>query len=157
MFKGISIMKRRQIVYGVIAIAWMVMIFLFSAQNGTSSGGTSQRILEWLGALLNMDMTANLEVFQFILRKGAHAFEYFMLAIWLYLCFFHSKHQKHAIWIAILGSFLYACSDEFHQLFIDNRSGQFKDVLIDTSGAILAMVTFRYLHLYYVRKAKRLT
>ena len=34
-------------------------------------------------------------------------------------------------------SFLYACSDEFHQFFIAGRSAQFTDVMIDTCGALI--------------------
>lgn len=34
---------------------------------------------------------------------------------------------------------LYASSDELHQLFIDQRSGNIKDVLIDTFGASLGI------------------
>ena len=37
-------------------------------------------------------------------------------------------------------TFLYASSDEIHQLFIPGRSGQFTDVLIDTSGGLAAIL-----------------
>jgi len=37
-------------------------------------------------------------------------------------------------------SFLYACSDEFHQTFVPGRAGQFKDVLIDTAGALIGLI-----------------
>ena len=42
--------------------------------------------------------------------------------------------QGKELLLLILGVFLYACTDEFHQLFMDGRAGQFKDVLIDTAG-----------------------
>lgn len=38
------------------------------------------------------------------------------------------------IWSVILAA-LYASTDEFHQLFVPGRSGQFRDVLIDSCGA----------------------
>ena len=47
---------------------------------------------------------------------------------------------KKAIIIAFLGTFLYACSDEFHQLFIPGRSGEFRDVMIDSTGGIIGIV-----------------
>jgi VanZ family protein len=37
---------------------------------------------------------------------------------------------------AIMFVFLYACSDEIHQHFVDGRVAAFKDVLIDTAGGI---------------------
>ena len=37
--------------------------------------------------------------------------------------------------MSITLSFLYACTDEIHQIFVPGRSAQFRDVLIDTLGA----------------------
>ena len=48
------------------------------------------------------------------------------------------------ILISIGLAFLYACSDEIHQLFVNGRSGEFTDVLLDTCGAgfgILVVIT----------------
>lgn len=42
---------------------------------------------------------------------------------------------KYALAMSILLSFLYACTDEIHQIFVPGRSAQFRDVLIDTLGA----------------------
>ncbi len=41
--------------------------------------------------------------------------------------------------LAVAFSFLYACLDEFHQLFVDGRCGQPADVAVDTSGALVAV------------------
>ena len=41
---------------------------------------------------------------------------------------------------AVVLSFLYACLDEFHQLFVAGRCGQPFDVGVDTSGALVAVV-----------------
>lgn len=40
---------------------------------------------------------------------------------------------------AVAFSFLYACLDEFHQLFVAGRCGQPADVTIDTAGALVAV------------------
>jgi VanZ family protein len=37
-------------------------------------------------------------------------------------------------------TFLYACSDEFHQLFVPGRAGRFTDVLIDCTVAGLITI-----------------
>ena len=37
-------------------------------------------------------------------------------------------------------AFLYACTDEFHQLFTDGRGSHFTDVLIDSCGAFIAIL-----------------
>jgi VanZ family protein len=39
--------------------------------------------------------------------------------------------------LAILSTFLVASADEFHQSFLPNRTGQFRDVLLDSCGALV--------------------
>jgi VanZ family protein len=43
---------------------------------------------------------------------------------------------KQVIIITIIFVFLYACSDEIHQLFVPGREGAIRDVIIDTCGGI---------------------
>ena len=44
------------------------------------------------------------------------------------------------IFISVFFCFIYACTDEFHQMFVDGRGASFFDCLIDTTGAILGIV-----------------
>ena len=37
-------------------------------------------------------------------------------------------------------TFIYACIDEIHQLFIPGRGSQIRDVLIDSIGAIMGLI-----------------
>ena len=46
--------------------------------------------------------------------------------------------------------FIYSLTDEYHQLFINGRTGQFSDCLIDTLGAIIGMI------ILYIIKTKKL-
>ena len=74
------------------------------------------------------------------LRKCMHASEYFVLSILIFNCLKTFKISGWKTVIIPIGiAFLYACTDEFHQLFIDGRTIQFTDVLIDTFGAILGV------------------
>ena len=41
---------------------------------------------------------------------------------------------------SILLCIIYACSDEFHQTFIQGRSGEIRDVIIDTLGALTGVL-----------------
>lgn len=45
-------------------------------------------------------------------------------------------HPVLAAWIT---GTLYACTDEFHQLFVEGRSGELRDVCIDAAGVILGI------------------
>lgn len=74
------------------------------------------------------------------LRKCMHASEYFVLSILIFNCLKTFKISGWKTVIIPIGiAFLYACTDEFHQLFVAGRTSQFTDVLIDTSGAILGV------------------
>ena len=57
--------------------------------------------------------------------------------------------------IPIVVAFVYACSDEFHQLFIDGRSSEFTDVLIDTCGAILGVLIINLIFKIIKKKNKK--
>ena len=41
--------------------------------------------------------------------------------------------------ISLILGFIYACSDELHQTFVAGRSGEARDVLIDTSGVFIGI------------------
>ena len=61
---------------------------------------------------------------------------------------------KYPLTMSILFSFLYACTDEIHQIFVPGRSAQFRDVLIDTLGASFgATITYLTIKLFIKIKA----
>jgi len=60
-----------------------------------------------------------------------HFWMFFVLAICLY------RAVKNPI-VAIVLSFIYAVSDEYHQTFILERSASIKDIVNDTSAAAVA-------------------
>ena len=55
------------------------------------------------------------------------------------------KNGYKSILLSIGISFLYACSDEIHQLFVPGRSGNILDVLIDTVGASVGVLVFSFI------------
>ena len=58
------------------------------------------------------------------------------------------------IWLILTGSifcFGFAAFDEMHQLFVNGRSGQIKDVILDSSGALTGIISVRILG-YIFRK-----
>lgn len=75
-------------------------------------------------------------------RKFAHASEFFVLALLFINLIYQSKGKVkwQYLLVTILFCFLYACTDEFHQRFIVGRTSRFTDVLIDTCGALIAVV-----------------
>lgn len=71
-------------------------------------------------------------------RKAIHFGEYFLLAcLWWWAL---AKHlgDRRAVLPALAIAVAYAISDEIHQTFVDGRVGTWRDVLIDSAGALTA-------------------
>ena len=86
-----------------------------------------------------------------LIRKIAHFVIYFVLGF--FVIFALSKTTKLNIFnifiISILICFLYACTDELHQLLVPGRSGEIKDVILDSSGSsIMILIYYFYLKLF---------
>ena len=74
--------------------------------------------------------------YDFELRKRAHVFEFFVLTFFLRNALketFKLTQRRLLIYAAAL-SILYACSDEFHQMFVPGRMSSLRDVCIDSIG-----------------------
>jgi len=101
-------------------LVWMVGIFWFSSMPNLSSG-------------LKED---------FILRKLAHCFEY---AVLTFLFFRVLRRRVESPWNVFFGAAIfsigYALTDEIHQTFVFGRSGIIKDVLIDSIGVLMGLVS----------------
>ena len=137
-----SLLNKRKEIFLSLAIIWMLVIFVFSAQKSEESTKLSNGAGRYVVTTVNEVMDKGWDeekVEEYALaidhpvRKLAHATEYAILAL-LWFGALGSKLQ------AVVIAFLYACTDEFHQLFVPGRAGLFTDVLIDTSGAAAAML-----------------
>ena len=52
---------------------------------------------------------------------------------------------SNPVLIGIIGCLLYASSDEFHQIFVSGRTASVKDVLIDTCGSIVGILSYYFI------------
>ncbi|MET3683059.1 VanZ family protein [Alkalibacillus flavidus] len=136
----------RQTTAWVLVILWMAFIFYFSHQPGTESSDLSGSVMQWILAILPFGLEES-EAFHFLVRKGAHVFVYFVLAILVMNAVrFHTEKMLTRIGIGLLLSLLYAASDEYHQTFIEGRAGQVSDVFIDSIGIMLGISVFVLWH-----------
>lgn len=127
----------------LVVLLWMIVIFKFSADPAKISDGKSGLVIEMV-TFLGMDINGIFGgLANFIVRKAAHFTEYFILSLLLINALKENYNLNKSLKMAILITFLYACSDEFHQLFVPGRSGKFEDVLIDTSGGLLAVAILK--------------
>ncbi|WP_242960953.1 VanZ family protein [Clostridium peptidivorans] len=77
----------------------------------------------------------------YLIRRGAHALEYIMLAILIANVFWQfGIRNKNVIVYVLFIALFYAVLDEFHQSFVKGRTSEVGDVLLDFSGAILGTV-----------------
>lgn len=136
--------NKKRIFYGILVILWMILVFSFSSQNGDESQSTSDiitdRIVEVITKInTNVEYENTRDCISFIIRKLAHFSIYFIggVLIFNFMNTFSMK-LKYTILLSIIFGVLYAISDEFHQLFIAERSAQVRDILIDSSGIIIA-------------------
>lgn len=135
----------KKIIKTIILFVWLALIYYFSSQTGSQSGGLSTKILAYIGNILKVEDIENfVNSFSFIIRKGAHFTEHFILFILTYECFKEYKID-YLLLVSILFCLLSASFDECHQLLIPGRSGQFSDVLIDFSGSLFSYLIWHKL------------
>ena len=93
------------------------------------------------------------EVLNLPFRKVMHASVYFILSILVLYAFMQNKIPDKKVYIiTIFLCFLYACSDEFHQTFVDGRTGQFMDVFIDSIGSVIGCLFYKCIQILYYKK-----
>ena len=129
----------RKYVFIFLTILCMVTIFYFSSQNGEASAAQSELTLKFLKLLLPNLKELNQAELLHIVRKCAHFFMYFLMALFVYNSQKQGKKFSEKVLMTVLIVFLYACLDEYHQSFIYGRGSSFFDVLIDVAGGITAL------------------
>lgn len=148
--------KKQIIISIILVIIWMSIIFMFSNMDTIKSNSTSKEMINkvvdtTIEASNNIGIikeTPTEEEKQNIinnlnlpLRKIMHFTEYLILSL-LLLNALTQTNIKNKYLITIIICFIYAITDEYHQTFIDGRTGQFIDVLIDTTGSILGLIIY---------------
>ena len=109
-----------RIVTGILAVAWMCLIFSFSNQPATESskvsGGLCHRLVERANDTLHLDMTekqqlAMAEKIEYPVRKAAHMTEYAILGL-LSFAFYRGilKKEKRQFLAALLTAAAYAAT-----------------------------------------------
>lgn len=129
-------------------VLWMALIFSFSNQKDVDSSKVSDgfidRTVVRIYKIFNENITKEkeneiIEKYTYPIRKLAHYTLYFILGILSFLVVKDYSINKKLIIYSLLICFLYACSDEFHQLFVIGRSARVLDVLIDTFGSFCSI------------------
>ncbi len=141
----------------VVAVIWMAVIFMFSAQkvdlslvNSNAVGYTIGRI--FVPGFEDMSESEQLEFVWKIdtpIRKGAHMLEYAVLGF--LMCMLVSlvlsgmdgkKPWRYLVTGAVSWGLatVYAMTDEAHQLYVPGRGAKISDIIIDSAGALVGVV-----------------
>jgi hypothetical protein len=134
----------------------LIKIESTDAMSGLHTGEHLQRVCLWIGLHLS---ESQLDLLNLLMRKSGHAIGYGLLCFcWLlllrgtyWLQHDYSRFQKGSIqvrriwwrpeWaaLAVLCTFLVATSDELHQMSIPSRTGAWRDVVLDTTAAVVSV------------------
>ena len=153
--------KKISLLYPFLIAVLMVLIFILSGQVADDSSLTSGRVCRFLAKHLFTNFKSMSAETQgqivagmtHIVRKGAHFSEYalmgFLWYLWLY-------RIRLAPLLSVFATTLYAATDEFHQTFVQGRSGEVHDVLIDSAGGVFGvLIAFILLCIFYcIRRRK---
>jgi VanZ family protein len=137
----------------------LLMTLIFSASSDSRSYEHSRRLfglfepfLHWLFPQMHPEQITNIH---HLFRKSAHIVEYAVLALLLWRAIRHTcgKTPRPPVapkrsaggwnWaearLALLIVMLFAATDEFHQLFVPDRTSLVSDVFVDTCGGAVAL------------------
>lgn len=142
-------MKQKWIQYSswLPAIFMMAVIFWFSHQPADVSTEMSDQVTKTLLSMAKLAGVVRLSpgrVYELCVllstpvRKAAHITEYTLLYLSV-LFALKRRRSEGRTWPAqaFMITVFYACTDEFHQIFIPGRAGLVTDVLIDSIGAFI--------------------
>lgn len=140
--------KYIKVIFGILVFIWMATVFSFSNQvadtSTNTSGNTIRLIINIFPNIRNLEeddkekIVSNLQP---IARKLAHFSIYTLggILIYIFINTYDIVNKRKMIYSFIIGG-VYAITDELHQLFVPERSGEIRDVLIDSSGILI--ITF---------------
>lgn len=144
--------KNKKLFHSILVIIWMLVIFNFSSQNGTKSTKTSgvvtSMVVNVTTSVTNKDIPREevkkkVEDSTFLVRKTAHFTEYLILGILvLQLLSDYTKINKRMLIVSLIICYLYAVSDEVHQIFIPDRTAKVLDTFIDGAGSLVGITIY---------------
>ncbi|MBV1817945.1 VanZ family protein [Clostridium cochlearium] len=163
----------------ILCVLWIGFIFYNSSNNGTKSNYRSNKVVNTIKTIykkakkpieknktkdtnkklesskeyLTSNRFKNKEAYEnYLVRRSAHAFEYFILAILISNAFYQFKIKGKRAFIYILFLCLFTANlDEFYQSFVPGRSSSVGDVLLDFTGSVFATFLF---HIFLSIKIK---
>ncbi len=134
----------------ILLVLWMGFIYYMSAQPAEVSSEISGEVIEIIAEkiypkfeeLSDTEQTELVASLQFIARKSAHVLTFALLGFLSFLTFISYTKIRFFVRVLLSGliSLLYAASDEYHQRFVEGRSCELRDFLLDAAGIVGAIL-----------------
>ena len=128
----------------------MIIIFLLSNQKAQNSKQLSNsfitktiiNIYEMKHGKITEEKKIEIkENYSFIVRKTAHFTIYLVLGLLVSLVLIGKNlNIKQIIIYGVLICMAYAITDEIHQIFVSGRSGEIRDIIVDTCGSTVGIL-----------------
>ena len=139
--------KWLRIALPILTVLWIGFILSRSMKSGKDSSAESEFYYNLLHSVFPW-------ITIFIVRKGAHFFEFFILGLLLYWDF--RLLWRRSFWLPVLCGLLIAVADELLQRVIPERSGELADMLLDLSGVVTAcLLAWLFCRLREKRRKRR--
>lgn len=103
--------------------------------------------IPYWGILVSIEERGYYAFVEFLIRKGTHFLYFGVIALAIYAAL---PTRKFRTITAIVLTMLFAVADELHQSFTSGRTASAQDVILDTAGAITALLL-----LTFFRKKRR--
>ena len=142
--------RKNFLVYWLPVLAWMVLIFSASSDSKSYQHSSSLflPLLHWLFPAMSHEHE---EMLHHAFRKCGHLTEYAVMALLCWRAVRQPQKQDPRPWrwdeagLALTLVFLYAATDEFHQIFVPTRTPMVSDVFIDTIGGSIGLLLLWFL------------
>ena len=129
----------------LLVLIWMAFIFYLSSQPAPTSNSLSKKVaktvIESVDKVRRQDAKAySLSKVNNITRDYAHGGVFLVLCILVINALRKSGFKSLAGYmLALLICAIYACTDEFHQMFVFGRGAELQDWLRDFLGTIIGL------------------
>lgn len=136
-------MKYKKYFYIIITLLVICFIFSFSLHDAQASSAMSDKVGEIIlkhfsivAENVSWDEVSN---FNQTIRKWAHFVEFFGLGVLVYLLVRQTSIRQKVL-ASLAFCMLIGVMDELIQNFMDGRTSQFMDVLIDSCGGLVGII-----------------
>lgn len=153
--------KIYKIINILLVLIWCITVFSLSNEVADTSSNTSGNVIKFALKIINPKidnaiLDEMVQMLQPIVRKMAHFTLYAVGGILIFnmLDSYTSSRIKNMAFSWVLGTFN-AITDEIHQLYVAGRSGEVRDVCIDSMGVLCGVLLIYLMVVVFEKESKQ--